>query len=206
MRNGRLTGGIVGEPMWGQGKASGVQAFAARKGIDLDESFAYANGNEDIAFLQTVGHARAVQPKEQLAQVAAESEWPILRFARRHRGPAPAIARTVGAYAAMGATFLAGWGFAKATGRTRRAVDLITASASDAALAVLGIDIDIVGEQHLWSHRPCVFVINHQSKFDMFLMMYLVRRGFTGVAKQEAANTPGFGAAMIRGNKNIESS
>jgi putative phosphoserine phosphatase/1-acylglycerol-3-phosphate O-acyltransferase len=41
-----------------------------------------------------------------------------------------------------------------------------------------------------------VFIINHQSKFDMFLMMYLVRRGFTGVAKQEAAATPGFGTFL----------
>jgi glycerol-3-phosphate dehydrogenase (NAD(P)+) len=30
----------------------------------------------------------------------------------------------------------------------------------------------------------------------MFLMMYLIRRGFTGVAKKEAQNTPGFGTFM----------
>jgi putative phosphoserine phosphatase / 1-acylglycerol-3-phosphate O-acyltransferase len=196
VRNGRLTGGIVGLPMWGEGKAAGVKAFCAERGIDLRASFGYANGNEDIAFLQTVGHANAVQPKPQLAHVAAANHWPILRFERRHRGPARAVARTVGAYGAMGATFLAGLGLAKVTGRTRRAVDLITASASDAALAVLGVDVEVIGEQHLWSQRPCVFIINHQSKFDMFLMMYLVRRGFTGVAKREAADTPGFGTYM----------
>lgn len=196
VRSGRLTGGIVGEPMWGEGKAAGVRAFAAHQGIALNLSFAYANGNEDIAFLQTVGHAHAVQPKEQLAQVATACHWPILRFERRHRGPARAMARTVGAYGAMGATFLAGLGFAKATGRTRRAVDFITSVASDSALAVLGVDVEVIGEQHLWSQRPCVFIINHQSKFDMFLMMYLVRRGFTGVAKQEAAGAPGFGTFM----------
>lgn len=196
VRAGRLTGGIVGQPMWGQGKADGVRAFAKANGIALKASFAYANGNEDIAFLHTVGHAHAVQPKEQLAQEAAENDWPVLRFARRHRGPAAAMARTAGAYGAMAATFLAGLGFAKATGRTRRAVDFITSTASDAALAVLGVDVEVIGEQHLWAERPCVFIINHQSKFDMFLMMYLVRRGFTGVAKQEAANTPGFGTFM----------
>lgn len=196
VRNGKLTGGVVGEPMWGAGKAAGVKAFAAAHGIDLRASFGYANGNEDIAFLRSVGHPHAVQPKEQLAQLATDDGWPILRFERRHRGSAAAMARTAGAYGAMGATFLAGLGFAKVTGRTRRAVDLITSVASDAALAVLGVDVEVVGEHYLWSDRPCVFIINHQSKFDMFLMMYLMRRGFTGVAKKEAANTPGFGTFM----------
>jgi putative phosphoserine phosphatase/1-acylglycerol-3-phosphate O-acyltransferase len=196
VRNGRLTGGIVGQPMWGEGKAAGVRAFAAAHGIDLRASFGYANGNEDIAFLKTVGHARAVQPKEQLAGVATDRGWPILRLAPRKRGPAEAMARTAGAYGAMAASFLAGLAFAKATGRNRRAVDFITSAASDAALAVLGVDVEVVDEHHLWSHRPCVFIINHQSKFDMFLMMYLIRRGFTGVAKKEAANTPGFGTFM----------
>jgi putative phosphoserine phosphatase/1-acylglycerol-3-phosphate O-acyltransferase len=196
VRNGKLTGGIVGQPMWGQGKADGVAAFAAAHSIDLPASFGYANGNEDIAFLRSVGHPRAVQPKEQLADLAADEGWPVLRFERRHRGPPAAMARTVGAYAAMGAVFAAGWGFARATGRTRRAADLITAAASDAALAVLGVDVEVQGEHHLWSHRPSVFIINHQSKFDMFLMMYLLRRGFAGVAKQEAAGTPGFGTYM----------
>jgi putative phosphoserine phosphatase/1-acylglycerol-3-phosphate O-acyltransferase len=196
IRNGRLTGGIVGQPMWGRGKADGVAAFAARQGIDLAASFGYANGNEDIAFLRSVGNSHAVQPKDELAAVAADECWPVLHFERRHRGPPAAMARTVGAYAAMGAVFLAGWSFARATGRSRRAADLITAAASDAALAVLGVDIDVMGEQHLWSQRPCVFIINHQSKFDMFLMMYLLRRGFAGVAKREAAGTPGFGTYM----------
>jgi putative phosphoserine phosphatase/1-acylglycerol-3-phosphate O-acyltransferase len=196
VRKGKLTGGMIGAPMWGQGKADGVVAFAKAHGVDLKASFAYANGNEDIAFLRSVGHANAVQPKPLLEQTATEAGWPVLRFDRRNRGTPLAMARTVGAYAAMGATFLAGLGLAKLTGKTRRAVDLITSVASDAALAVLGVDVDVIGEEHLWSNRPCVFIINHQSKIDMFLMMYLIRRGFTGVAKKEAANTPGFGTFM----------
>jgi len=196
VRSGKLTGGIVGQPMWGDGKAAGVQAFAALHSLDLKASYGYANGNEDIAFLSAVGHPTAVQPKERLAQTAVQSGWPILRFERRSRGPTKAMARTVGAYGAMGATFLAGLGYAKATGKTRRAVDFIASVSSEAAMAVLGVDIEVVGEQHLWGHRPCVFILNHQSKFDMFVMMYLVRRGFTGVAKKEAENTPGFGTFM----------
>jgi putative phosphoserine phosphatase/1-acylglycerol-3-phosphate O-acyltransferase len=196
LRNGRLTGGLDGVPPWGEGKAQAVRAFAAARAIGLQDSFGYANGDEDIPFLQLVGRPATVQAKPRLAALAAERGWPALELPRRNRGPAPAVARTVGAYAAMGATFLAGLGYFRATGKKRRAVDFITAVSSEAALAVLGVEVSVTGEEHLWAHRPCVFIINHQSKFDMFLMMYLVRRGFSGVAKQEAANVPGFGTFM----------
>ena len=196
IREGRLTGGIEGTPPWGGGKAQAVATFAAAHGIRLEQSFGYANGNEDIPFLQSLGKPAAVQPKPALAELALKEAWPILLFERRNRGPAKSVARTVGAYAAMGTTFLAGLGYARATGNNRRAVDFVTAVSSEAALAVLGVEVSVVGEEHLWAHRPCVFIINHQSKFDMFLMMYLVRRGFSGVAKKEAAKVPGFGTFM----------
>ncbi len=196
IRGGRLTGGIEGTPPWGSGKAEAVGRFSADHGVRLEQSFGYANGNEDIPFLRSLGKPAAVQPKPRLAELAQVEGWPILAFERRNRGPARAMARTAGAYAAMGTTFLAGLGYARATGNKRRAVDFVTAVSSEAALAVLGVEVSVVGEEHLWAHRPCVFIINHQSKFDMFLMMYLVRRGFSGVAKKEAAKVPGFGTFM----------
>jgi putative phosphoserine phosphatase/1-acylglycerol-3-phosphate O-acyltransferase len=196
VRNGRLTGGIVGDPAWGEGKAAAVRQFAAEKRLKLTQSYGYANGNEDIAFLKTVGVATAVNPKDQLEATARQSDWPILNFVPRKRAPHAAVARTVGAYGAMALSFAAGLGYAKATGETRRAVDMIASVASEWGLAVAGIDVEVVGEHNLWSHRPAVFILNHQSKLDFFVMMYIVRRGFTGVAKMEAANTPGFGAFM----------
>jgi putative phosphoserine phosphatase / 1-acylglycerol-3-phosphate O-acyltransferase len=107
--------------------------------------------------------------------------------------PAAAIGRTVGAYAALAATFVGGFGYAKATGQTRRAVDLIASIGSEAALAIAGIEVETHGEHNLWTHRPAVFILNHQSMLDFYVLLYLMRRGFTGVAKKEAANTPGFG-------------
>lgn len=196
IRNGRLTGGLAGPPTWGQGKADAVRVFAKAHKLDLGRSYGYANGNEDIAFLQSVGQATAVQPREQLERTAHEAGWPVLRFDPRRRGPARAMARTVGAYGAMGMSFLAGLGYHRATGDARKTVDLVTQMASDAAFAVLGVKLEVVGEEHLWAHRPCVFTLNHQSKFDMFVMMNLVRRGFTGVAKAEARKVPGFGRFM----------
>lgn len=196
IRSGKLTGGVDGQPAWGGGKAAAVKAFAAKQGVELKHSYGYANGNEDIAFLQSVGHATAIQPKEQLEQTAIAAGWPVLRFPRRTRGTPKQMARTVGAYAAMGASFLAGLGYYKATGNQRKTVDMVTSIAAESAFAVLGVDVEVYGEEHLWAHRPCIFALNHQSKFDMFAMMYLVRRDFTGVAKAEARKVPGFGKFM----------
>ncbi|MGA8046320.1 MAG: 1-acyl-sn-glycerol-3-phosphate acyltransferase, partial [Dermatophilaceae bacterium] len=42
----------------------------------------------------------------------------------------------------------------------------------------------------LWSHRPAVFIFNHQSQLDLPLAGYLLRHGFTGVAKQELKRDP----------------
>lgn len=196
IRNGKLTGGLAGPPAWGEGKAVAVRGFAEERRIDLARSYGYANGDEDIAFLRSVGHPTAVQPRDQLERVARESSWPILRFDARRRGSARAMARTVGAYGAMGMSFLAGLGYMRVTGDRRRTVDLVTQAAADSALRVLGVRVEIVGKENLWNHRPCIFALNHQSKFDMFAMMYLVRRGFTGVAKIEARKVPGFGYFM----------
>ena len=50
----------------------------------------------------------------------------------------------------------------------------------------------IVGEENLWSHRPAVFIFNHQSSIDVPVVASLVRRDLTGVAKKEAARDPRF--------------
>lgn len=64
--------------MWGRGKADAVVAFASARGIALAQSHAYANGNEDVAFLQVVGHAHAVNPQPALRRVGADAGWPVL--------------------------------------------------------------------------------------------------------------------------------
>ena len=196
IHKGRLSGGVRGQPAWGEGKADAVRAFADAQKLRLGQSYAYANGNEDIAFLKTVGHATAINPKPLLADTAQAQQWSRLIFAPRRRATTGSVVRTVGAYGAMAASFVAGLGYARATGDTRRAVDMITSVGSELGFAVAGIKVEVVGEHNLWAQRPAVFIINHQSKLDFFLMMNIVRRGFTGVAKKEAEHTPGFGSFM----------
>lgn len=196
VRNQRLTGGILGRPAWGQGKADAVTAFARQAGVKLRQSHGYANGDEDIAFLRKVGKPSAVNPKPQLAQAARQANWPILAFEPRRMPTLPTLARSAGTYAAMAASFAAGLAYARLWGDKRRAIDLTVTLGSELALASAGIDIEILGEENLWAQRPAIFIFNHQSKLDLLLMGYLVRRGVTGVAKKEAADVPGIGAFM----------
>lgn len=196
VRDGRLTGGIEGAPLWGAGKADAVCDFAKAHEIALSGSYGYANGNEDIAFLKTVAHATAVNPKPALIEAAQREGWKVLRFPRRRNASAATLARSLGAYCALAATSLCGLAYALTTGKKRRAAEWVSATSSDAMLAITGIDVEVRGEHHLWAHRPSVFLFNHQSMVDGYVLLTLLRRGFTGVAKKDVANMPLLGQIL----------
>ncbi len=190
--DGRMTGELDGPVLWGEGKAEAVRSFAAAAGVDLAESFGYANGDEDIAFLETVGKARPLNPGTRLAKAADEHGWPVRRFARRDGIDLASLARTGAAVA--GLTVAAGAAVAVGlVNRSRRdAANLAASAGTDLTLALAGVRLDVVGEEHLWSHRPAIFVFNHQSSLDVLIIGNLLRRDVTGVAKAEAASDPRF--------------
>ena len=193
--DGVLTGRTAGAPLWAGGKARAVQELAADEGLDLDASFAYSNGAEDVAFLDSVGHPVAVEPEAGLARVAAARGWPVVRCVPRGGRPGVReIARTVGFYGAFAGAAGVG-GSLGLLNRSRDTLLEITGGiGADVGLALTGVKLNVVsGREHLWSARPCVFVFNHQSKLDPIVLMKLLRGGFTGVAKAEAKNVPGFG-------------
>lgn len=197
--DGLLTGRSTGHAMWAGGKAAAVLRLADEEGFDLAESFAYSNGHEDVGFLSTTGHAVAVEPDDGLAREAEERGWPILRCAPRGGvlpGPRDVV-RTVGFYGGLAGAFGTGIGLGLLTRSRETLVNITGGVGADVSLAIAGIDVRVVsGVEHLWAARPCVFAFNHQSKIDPILLMKLLRGGFTGVAKKEAKNVPGFGQAF----------
>jgi putative phosphoserine phosphatase/1-acylglycerol-3-phosphate O-acyltransferase len=80
VENGVLTGRLLGRPPWAGGKVAAIQAFAKAHQLELTQSHGYANGDEDVAFLDAVGHPHAVNPQKRLAGVAAERGWPVLQL------------------------------------------------------------------------------------------------------------------------------
>lgn len=194
--DGIITGRTSGPPLWADGKARAVLELAQEQELDLEASFAYSNGGEDIEFLATCAHPVAVSPHKVLRAHAEQVGWPILDCVARG-GTLPSVGelvRTAGFYGSFAAAFGAGLGLSVLNRRRDTLLDITGGVGSDLGLALAGIDVRVVrGHEHLWSARPCVFVFNHQSKLDPIIVMKLLRGGFTGVAKKEAKNVPGFG-------------
>jgi putative phosphoserine phosphatase/1-acylglycerol-3-phosphate O-acyltransferase len=190
--DGLLTGRVEGPVLWGRNKADAVAAFAAEAGLKLAESYGYANGDEDVEFLETVGRARPLNPASGLARVAAERGWPIHRFEPRGRPGLVPVVRTAAALGGIATSLGVGVGIGLLNRSRRTAQNVVAAVAPEVALGLAGVDLSVTGEEHLWSDRPAVFVFNHQSSFDVIVIARLLRRDFTAVAKAELAHDPRF--------------
>ncbi len=192
MVNGICTGRPGGPLLWRAGKATAVRAFADEHDIDLSESYAYSNGDEDVLFLRTAGRPRAINPGRDLEAAARHYGWPVARFRSRGRPGVGDIARTAGGLAGMLGGFTTGAALGAVTGSRREAVDLGITLAGEVGGVLAGVRLDVHGAEHL-ATRPAVFIFNHQSQLDVLILAKLLRGAFTGVAKKELANTPGFG-------------
>jgi HAD superfamily hydrolase (TIGR01490 family) len=75
--------GLPGGPFtYREGKARAIRELAEREDIDLDASYAYSDSESDLPMLRLVGHPVAVNPDAELARVAREEGWEIMRFER----------------------------------------------------------------------------------------------------------------------------
>ncbi len=116
MKDGVYTGKPTGLFIYRTGKALAIKQLAAQEEIDLSESYAYSDSESDLPMLEVVGHPVAVNPDGELARVARERGWQILRFDRLGRRLRVSVA-LAGAAAAGGAGSAA---LARRGGRRRR--------------------------------------------------------------------------------------
>ena len=105
--DGVLTGRVARPVVWGRQKAAAVQRFCGDRGVELRQSYFYADGDEDAALMALVGYPRPVNPRAGMAAIAATHGWPILRItAPGQRGPANALGHLPAfGRAAIGAAF-----------------------------------------------------------------------------------------------------
>jgi putative phosphoserine phosphatase/1-acylglycerol-3-phosphate O-acyltransferase len=196
VEHGVFTGNVVKPTCWQEGKLHYAEELAAAEGIDLAESFFYTDSAEDLPLLEAVGRPRPLNPSARLAGIAHDRGWPIRHFRSRGRPSAGAVARTAASYASLVPSLWAGVGVALANRSRRDGVNVALSTWSDIATALAGIELEVEGEANLWSHRPAVFIFNHQSAVDTLLVAKLLRRDFTGIAKQEVRQNPLFGPAF----------
>jgi HAD superfamily hydrolase (TIGR01490 family) len=88
--DGLFTGELGGTFMYGEGKVEAIRRFATEHGIDLASSFAYSDSVSDLPMLRAVGTPVVVNPDEQLARIAREQGWRVMRF--EHLGRRLALA------------------------------------------------------------------------------------------------------------------
>jgi putative phosphoserine phosphatase/1-acylglycerol-3-phosphate O-acyltransferase len=189
---GYFSGFLDGEVLWGMAKARAVKEFAGARGVKLKRSFAYANGDEDVPFLETVGNPRPLNAQKGLARVAREHGWPSTELQGRGRPGIVDVVRTGAALAGLGAAGGVGAAVGLLRRDRRQGANLAAGIGPDLALTLAGVNLNVTGSENLWKRRPAVFVFNHQSSIDVAVIGSLVRRDLTGVAKREAARDPRF--------------
>jgi putative phosphoserine phosphatase/1-acylglycerol-3-phosphate O-acyltransferase len=192
-RDGRITGTVVHPSCYGVGKAIAGRDFAAARGIALERSFFYTDSEEDLPLLDIVGRPRPINPSRALAAIAARRGWPARRFTSRGTPPPSEVARTALAVGSALPSFLLSVPAALLAGGWRQGVNLAMSTWGELGTALAGVDLQVRGEQYLWSHRPSVFIFNHQSAVETLLLCKLLRRDFVGIAKKELQRNPIFG-------------
>lgn len=189
--DGMLTGGVQKPILWGPGKAAAVQRFAAENGIDLKDSYFYADGDEDVALMYLVGNPRPTNPEGKMAAVAKRRGWPILRFDSRGRrlGLRRQI-RTLAGFGSMFPVAAGAVGIGVLTRNRRRGVNFFTSTFSQLSLAITGVQLNVIGEENLNAQRPAVFIFNHRNQVDPVIAGALVRDNWIGVGKKELEKDP----------------
>jgi hypothetical protein len=77
-----------------------MRTFSVEHEIDLAESWAYSDSVSDLPMLRAVGRPVAVNPDAELARIALEEGWQVMRFEKL--GRRLAIAGATVAAAAVG--------------------------------------------------------------------------------------------------------
>lgn len=80
VKDGRLTGDLQAPPPAGEARGTLLEEYAAKNGIVLSESFAYADSLSDLPMMELVATPVAVNPDARLSQVAGQRGWRVERW------------------------------------------------------------------------------------------------------------------------------
>ena len=194
--NGSFTGAVVKPTCFGEGKVDAAQTLARDTGADLSQSFFYSDSVDDIQLLEYVGRPVTLNPRKRLRQITKENNWPTTTFDSRGRISVNRFLRSVAATGSLVGSVAAALPLYALTGSKRDSLNFSISLFADTCSALIGLDLEVTGEEHLWAQRPAVFMFNHQSKADVAVMARLVRRDVVAVGKKEIQRMPLIGQAM----------
>ena len=196
VKKGIFTGGVKRPTCFGKGKVTAAKKLAKKTGADLGASFFYTDSTDDIQLLEHVGRPVTLNPKKKLKRVSSDNAWPTATFDSRGKISVNRFLRSAAATGSLVSSIAAALPVYALTGSKRDSLNFSTSLFADTCSALIGLDLEINGQENLWSHRPAVFMFNHQSKADVPIMASLIRRDVVGVGKKEIKNMPLIGQAM----------
>lgn len=196
VKDGAFTGAVVKPTCFGEGKVQAAMALAETTGADLEQSFFYSDSSDDIQLLEYIGRPVTLNPRNRLKQITRERHWPSATFDSRGRISVNRFLRSVAATGSVVSSVAAALPIYALTGSKRDSLNFSISLFADTTSALIGLDLDVSGEENLWRQRPAVFMFNHQSKADVAIMARLVRRDVVGVGKKEIQRMPLIGQAM----------
>ncbi len=196
IHNGKFTGDVIRPTCYGMGKVAAAEKILAAEGAIREESFFYSDSDEDIQLLEYVGKPRPLNPNSRLRAISRGRGWPVQDFNSRGKVGIKDYLRTFAMQGTMVGSALAGLPIYALTGSLRKSRNFSTSLFADVAGAISGMELDVEGEEYVWSDRPCVFVFNHQSQADMLVLAALLRRDMAGVGKKEIGNVPILGKVI----------
>ena len=196
LQDGRLTGMVSGEPCFGDNKLLAARDFARKQHIKLDRSYFYANGIEDLPLLEAVGHPVTINPDGKLAAVVRENGWRAVHLESRGTVGVGDVVRSLLVYGTALPLLAAGLPIRALGASEREATNISLSAWTSVASAIARLKLLIDGEEHLWSHRPAVFIFNHQSAVDVLITARMLREDVIGVAKKEIKHQLPMGIAF----------
>lgn len=196
VKKGAFTGAVKRPTCFGEGKVDAARTLAKSTGSDLKSSFFYSDSSDDIQLLEYVGRPVTLNPRKRLKQITRDRQWPTATFDSRGRTSINRFLRSVAATGSVVSSLAAGLPIYALTGSKRDSLNFSISLFADTTSALIGLDLDVRGEENLWQQRPAVFMFNHQSKADVAIMARLVRRDVVGVGKKEIKRMPLIGQAM----------
>ncbi len=84
-RDGKWTGKISGEAMFGEAKARAAKRLAEKMQLNLERCYAYGDSLNDRWLLAMVGNPAAVNPSNDLASLAQTFGWPVVHWEEKEK-------------------------------------------------------------------------------------------------------------------------
>ena len=193
VKDGLFTGNVLRPTCWGQGKAHYASLLAEQEALEFDKSYFYTDSMEDLPLLELVGKPRPLNPDHKLAAHAADHNWPVQHFSQNAKPDYKQVLRNGLVYVGLVPSALVAMPVKLLTGSNRKAANAAVSTWVELACAAIGVEVRVKGKEHVWSHRPAVFIYNHQTSADTMVVPKVLERDYVGVAKKEVGEAPIFG-------------